>query len=104
MPSEKQLLYELRVVQDHFSWWKKSKDEHQPQELVIFPEMEPKVELSHPITKNPYEVTGKANWAAGYDSRSMASDGTVLICVEAKHACTFSHAATQLITHMVMYW
>ncbi|KAF8247503.1 hypothetical protein K440DRAFT_661399 [Wilcoxina mikolae CBS 423.85] len=81
---------------------RKSKDEHQPQELVIFPEMELKVELSHPITKKPYVVTGKANWAAGYDTRSTASDGTVLICVEAKQACTFSHAAAQLVTYMAM--
>jgi hypothetical protein len=81
---------------------RKSKDEYQPQELVISPEMELKVELSHPITKKPYVVTGKADWAAGYDTRSTVSDGTVLICVEAKNACTFSHAASQLITYMAM--
>ena len=50
--------------------------------LEIYPEYDLKTEVEHPLTKETVVVTGRADWAAGYDGR--ASVKTVLLCGEAK--------------------
>ncbi|KAN0074168.1 hypothetical protein V8E54_008105 [Elaphomyces granulatus] len=47
-----------------------------------------------------YMVTGRADWAAGYDGRSESE--TVLLCVEAKQGKQFGTARTQLLTYLAI--
>jgi hypothetical protein len=63
--------------------------------LEIYPEYDLKTEVEHPLTKETVVVTGRADWAAGYDGQTSIK--TVLLCGEAKQGKTFGEAESQLL-------
>lgn len=68
--------------------------------LEIYPEYDLKTEVEHPFTKETVVVTGRADWAAGYDGR--ASVKTVLLCGAAKQGKTFGEAESQLLVDLAI--
>ncbi|OXV05201.1 hypothetical protein Egran_07031 [Elaphomyces granulatus] len=68
--------------------------------LEIYPECDLKTEVQDPLTKETVVVTGRADWAAGYDGRASAE--TLLLCGEAKQGKTFGEAESQLLVYLAI--
>lgn len=65
--------------------------------LEIYLEYELRTEIKHPYTHETYIVSGRADWAGGYDGR--AGSETVLFCAAAKH---WGQAQAQLLTYLAI--
>lgn len=72
-----------------------------PQTLHVFPELELQITVPDEYA-NPVQVTGRADWALGYSTRTEALDGTVLVAIEAKRRDQFSAAEAQLLTYLAI--
>jgi hypothetical protein len=68
--------------------------------LEIYLECELRTEIKHPDTHETYVVTGRADWAGGYDGRAVSDK--VLFCAEAKQGRTFGEARPQLLTYLAI--
>lgn len=72
-----------------------------PRTLHVFPERELQITVPDEHA-NPVTVTGRADWALGYRTRTEALDGTVLVAIEAKRRGQFSAAEAQLLTYLAI--
>jgi hypothetical protein len=68
--------------------------------LEIYLECELRTEIEHPRTHEMYTVTGRADWAGGYNGR--AGSETILFCAEAKQGKTFGQVQSQLLTYLAI--
>jgi len=73
---------------------------NQPDSLEIYLECELRTEIEHPRTHEMYTVTGRADWAGGYNGR--AGSETILFCAEAKQGKTFGEVQSQLLTYLAI--
>ncbi len=69
--------------------------------LKVYPELDLAVEMMHPVTKERFSITGRADWGFGYNGRDAAHD-TFLVAMEAKRRDLFSAAELQLLTYLAI--
>lgn len=72
-----------------------------PQTLYVFPEHELQITVPDECA-NPVLVTGRADRALGYRTRTEVLDGTVLVMIEAKRRDQFAAAEAQLLTYLAI--
>jgi hypothetical protein len=79
---------------------KQSRDPESPRrDLKMFHQYDLRTAINHPITRERYIFTGRADWAAGHSGRGLSD--SISVCVEAKKA-TFSFAEQQLMVYLAI--
>lgn len=84
-----------------------SANPNRPLPLIVYTEMDQSVEIEDQKRADieggcvrRLRITGKANWAFGYDGWKGSGVGTVLIAIGAKNPTMFSQARNQLLTYL----
>lgn len=71
-------------------------------QLTVFPELELRATITDPRTDTLINISGRADWAYGYGSRTNYHSGNMLVAIEAKQPTTLSSARPQLLAYLAL--